>query len=141
MFIVRRLCLLLEFIFKIDVMRKLFFIFLLLFGFEAIAQNNSITYRFLPTLSSVNLNPVSFQINFTTNNLFAKADNLTLYNPITNLNDNYYVLGKSYVMSNTKSFPMYGFEGQRVDSFNPSGTKDLGSVFIFGAITSILGKF
>ena len=122
-------------------MKKLVYLFLSIVGFGAIAQNNSSTYQFYPTLSSVNLKPVSLQFNFTTSNLFLKANNLTLYNPITNLNDNYYVLGKSYIMSNTKSFPIYGFEGQRVDSFNPSGTKDLGSAFIFGAVTSILGKF
>lgn len=101
-------------------------------------QNNTINYRFLPNLASVNLKPVSFQINLNKNNFLSKKGNLSLYNPITNLNDNYYVLGKSYRMSNTKTFSVYGFEGQRIDSFNPSGTKDLGSAFIFGAITSIL---
>lgn len=110
-------------------------------GCAAFGQNKTIGHRFLPTLSSVNLKPVAFQINFTSGNLFLKADNFTIYNPNTNQYDNYYILGKDYVMSNTKSFPMYGFEGQRVDSFNPSGTKDLGSAFVFGAINSILGKF
>ena len=49
--------------------------------------------------------------------------------------------GKNYVMSSTKSFPMFGFEGQRLDFFNPSGTKILGSAVILGALNSILGKF
>ena len=122
-------------------MRKLFCIVFLFLGCASFGQNQAVGYRFLPTLSSVNLKPVSFQINFTTNNLFLKGETLSLYNPITNLNDTYYVLGKSYVTSSTKSFPKYGFEGQQVDSFNPSGTKDFGSAFVFGAITSLLGTF
>ncbi|GEC78614.1 hypothetical protein [Flavobacterium aquatile] len=119
-------------------MKKLFYISFLFVCVVSFGQNNTINYRFLPSLASVNLKPVSFQINLNKNNFLSKKGNLSLYNPITNLNDNYYVLGKSYRMSNTKTFSVYGFEGQRIDSFNPSGTKDLGSAFIFGAITSIL---
>ena len=122
-------------------MKKIIYLFLFIIGFAATAQKNFNTNHFYPTFSSVNLKPVSFQINFTGSNLLQKGKNLSFYNPVTNLNDHYYVLGKSYLMSNTKSFPIYGFEGQRADSFNPSGTKDLGSALIFGAITSILGKF
>lgn len=119
-------------------MKKLFYISFLFVCVVSFGQNNTINYRFLPSLASVNLKPVSFQINLNKNNFLSKKGDLSLYNPITNLNDNYYVLGKSYRMSNTKTFSVYGFEGQRIDSFNPSGTKDLGSAFIFGAITSIL---
>lgn len=139
MFTAKHLCHLLEFIFKI--MKKFLYLLFLGFGCAAFGQTQTLGYHFLPTLSSVNLNQASFQLNFNKNNLLSTKNSLTLYNPITNLNDNYYVLGKDYVMSNTKSFPIYGFEGQRVDSFNPSGTKDLGSAFVFGAINSILGKF
>lgn len=121
-------------------MKKLFYFSLLLFCVVSFGQNNTVNHRFLPSLASVNLKPVSFQINLNKNNFLSKKGDLSLYNPITNLNDNYYVLGKSYRMSNTKTFSVYGFEGQRIDSFNPSGTKDLGSAFIFGAITSILEK-
>jgi|688.fasta_scaffold1164352_2 hypothetical protein len=121
-------------------MKKTISLLFLFLGCAVFGQNQTTAHRFLPILSSVNLKPFSFQINFNKSNLFSKTDNITLYNPITNLNDNYYVLGKDYVMSNTKSFPIYGFEGRQVDSFNPSGTKDLGSAFVFGAINSILGK-
>lgn len=121
-------------------MKKLIYFSLLFFCLVSFAQNNTVNHRFLPSLASVNLKPVSFQINLNKNNFLSKKGDLSLYNPITNLNDNYYVLGKSYRMSNTKTFSIYGFEGQRIDSFNPSGTKDLGSAFIFGAITSILEK-
>ena len=122
-------------------MKKIVCLLFLFLGCAAFGQNKTTAHRFLPILSSVNLKPFSFQINFNKSNLFSKADNLTLYNPNTNLNDSYYVLGKDYVMSNSKSFPIYGFEGRQVDSFNPSGTKDLGSAIVFGAINSILGKF
>lgn len=121
-------------------MKKIFYLLFLGIGIVTYGQNKTFSYRFLPSLASATLKPVSFQINFNRNNLFSNKDNLTLYNPTTNLNDTYYVLGKSYRMSNTKSFPIYGFEGQRIDSFNPSGTKDLGSAFIFGAINSILDR-
>ena len=137
----KRLCLLSELIFKFNIMKKTICLFLFVIGFAATAQKNFSTNHFYPTFSSVNLKPVSFQINFTGSNLLQKGKNLSFYNPVTNLNDHYYVLGKSYIMSKTKSFPIHGFEGQRVDSFNPSGTKDLGSALIFSAITSILGKF
>jgi hypothetical protein len=122
-------------------MKKIVYLLFLLLGSAAFGQNQTTGYRFLPILSAVNLKPFSFQINFNKSNLFSKADNLTLYNPNTNLNDNYYVLGKDYVIGNSKSFPIYGFEGRQVDSFNPSGTKDFGSAIVFGAINSILGKF
>lgn len=121
-------------------MKKLISFSLLFVCLVSFGQNNTTNYRFLPSLASVNVKPVSFQINLNKNNFLSKKGDLSLYNPITNLNDNYYVLGKSYRMSNTKTFSVYGFEGQRIDSFNPSGTKDLGSAFIFGAITSILEK-
>jgi hypothetical protein len=97
-------------------MKKTVYVLFLFLGCAAFGQNQTIGYRFLPILSSVNLKPFSFQIN-------------------------YYVLGKDYVIGNSKSFPIYGFEGRQVDSFNPSGTKDLGSAIVFGAINSILGKF
>ena len=113
----------------------------LFLGFASFGQNSTMVYRFLPSLYSVDLEPISFQINFTTNNLFLKGETLSLYNPNTNSNDNYYGLGKSYIISSSKSFPIYGFEGRRMDSFNPSGTKDFGSAFVFGAITSFLGMF
>jgi hypothetical protein len=121
-------------------MKKLIYFSFLFVCLVSFGQNNTTNYRFLPSLASVNVKPVSFQINLGRNNWLSKKGNLSLYNPTTNLNDNYYVLGKSYRMSNTKTFSMYGFEGQRIDSFNPSGTKDLGSAFIFGAINTILDK-
>ncbi len=94
----------------------------------------------MPNLSSVNFKPVSFQINFNKKDMFYKANNLTIYNSVTNLNDNYYLLGKTYKMSTTKSFPIYGCEGQRIDSFNPSGTKDFGSALVLGVLNLIFEK-
>jgi hypothetical protein len=121
-------------------MKKKVCLLFLFVGFITFGQNTTFSSRFLPSLASISFKPTIFQINLNTNNSFSNSNYLTLYNPMTNLNDNYYILGKSYRMSNTKSFPMYGFEGQRIDSFNPSGTKDLGSAFIFGAINTILDK-
>lgn len=43
-------------------------------------------------------------------------------------------------MSNTKSFSFFGPDGQRIDSFNPSGTNDFKSALITGAINSIIKK-
>lgn len=128
----------LGFIFRL--MKKLIYFSLLLVCIVSFGQNKTVNYRFLPSLASVNVKPISFQINLGKNNWLSKNGKLSLYNSTTNLNDNYYVLGKSYRMSNSKTFSMYGFEGQRIDSFNPSGTKDLGSAFLFGAINTILDK-
>lgn len=102
-------------------------------------QNHSSTIKFLPTLTNINFTNNSFQMNLNSFR-FNNANQLSLYNPTTNLNDNYYLVGEKYFMSNTKSFSFIGPDGQRIDSFNPSGTNDLRSALIVGAIHSLLDK-
>ncbi len=105
----------------------------------AFCQNNFKSLKLLPTLSNVNFSNNSFLLNLNFNKSFSTND-LSIYNPITNLNDNYYLLGDKYYMSNTKSFSFFGFDGQRIDSFNPNGTNDFKSALLNGAINSIIKK-
>lgn len=106
-----------------------------------VSQINSSSYKFSPSFSVLNLNPTAIQLNLNPNKNYLNYDNLTIYNSITNLNDNYYSLGEKHYLSNTKSFSNFGFEGQRIDSFNPYGTKNFGTALASGAINYLLGKF
>ena len=103
------------------------------------SQINSSSFKFSPSV--LNLNPTAFQLNLNSNKNYWNSDNFSVYNSITNLNDNYYSLGQKYHLSGTKSFSNFGFEGQRIDSFNPYGTKDFGTALATGALNLLLGKF
>jgi hypothetical protein len=121
-------------------MKKILCLLFFVFGYVSFGQNPIFTNRLTPNLSSGKFKPFSFQINFNKNDLFSKADNLTIYNPVTNLNDNYYILGRTYTISTIKSIPSNGFIGPRIDSLNPSGTKDFGSAVALGVLNFIFGK-
>lgn len=133
------LCLLLEFIF--NNMKHLFYLFLLLVSCNTIAQNNSSKFRFTPTFTSTNFNTILLNINIFQNKAFLDPKYLSIYNKSTNLNDNYYVLGSSYVMSNIKSVPIDYFMGPKIDSLNPTGATDFKSALGIGVINFIFQKF
>jgi hypothetical protein len=65
---------------------------------------------------------------------------LTIYNSTTKLSESYYCLGKTYELSSSNIYPFQNVSISKIDSFNPSGTKDFGSALLFGAITFILEK-
>ncbi len=121
-------------------MKKKLFAFLFIVNISIVfGQKQPSNFMFVPSLSSVNFSTSTFMLNWGNYNLNS-FDPLSIYNPITNLNDNYYLVGDTYYLSNTKSFSFFGAEGQRIDSFNPSGTNDFRSALIRGAINSLLGK-
>ena len=103
-------------------------------------QNKIKSFKFLPTLSNVNFSNNSYLLNFNYNKP-SSLYQLSIYNPTTNLNDNYYLVGGKYFMSNTKSFFFFGPDGQKIDSFNPSGTNDFKSALLMGIINKIIEKF
>jgi len=133
------LCLLLEFIF--NNMKHLFYLFLLLVSCNTIAQNNSSKFLFTPTFTNTNFNTILLNINIFQNKAFLDPKYLSIYNKSTNLNDNYYVLGSSYVMSNIKSVPIDYFMGPKIDSLNPTGATDFKSALGIGVINFIFQKF
>ena len=117
-------------------MRKLFYITILTSGLISSSQNQTKRYGFQFT-STINLNPIVVPINYDKIN----NNNLTIYNPTTKLSDTYYCLGKTYELSVIKSFPTQNLINSKIDSFNPSGTKDFGSALVFGTLNFLFGKF
>lgn len=126
-------------------MKQLFYIFFFSFGWVSFGQNQIPNNGFI---SSIDVRPISFQLNSNqTNSLLKPADltfyttnTLVIYNRNSNLYENYYSLGKNFEMSNVKSNPMYGFGCQRADSFNPNGTQNMGSAVIAGLLNLFFEK-
>ena len=122
-------------------MKNLVYIILLLSVSNTFSQINYSSFKFNPSVSGYNLKATTFELNLNSNNNYLNSDILNLYNPMTNLNDNYYYLGQKHQLSTIKSFSNFGYEGRRIDSFNPYGTKDFGAALASGAINFLLGKF
>lgn len=118
-------------------MKKSTCLLLFLFSAFSFGQNLSNTFRFSPEISSVNLEPFSFQLSLNKSHL---SKSFTVYNRYTNLNDHYYTLGENYYKSTVKSFSLSNFNGQRIDSFNPTGATSLGGALLVGTINSLLRK-
>lgn len=57
------------------------------------------------------------------------------------MNDHYVNVGEQYYLNNTKSFPIYNFDGTKIDSFNPNGACDLDSGIVSGLINLLFEKF
>jgi len=103
--------------------------------------NNKITKsKFQSGFLSVNVSPLSFKPNYLGQKNFASGYALEVYNPTTQLNDNYVRVNNTYYMSNIKSFPNYGFNGIKADSFNPYGTTDIGGTIISGLINLLISS-
>jgi hypothetical protein len=86
------------------------------------------------------ISPFSFNSNYINKKNFASGYALEVYNPITQLNDTYVKGNATYYMSNIKSFPNYGFEGIKADSFNPYGTTDIGGTIVSGLINLLISS-
>ena len=117
-------------------MRKLFYIIIVLSGLLSFGQNQTKTFMFQST-SNIKFIPIVVPINYDKIN----NNNLTIYNPTTKLSDTYYCLGKTYELSVIKSFPTQNLINSKIDSFNPSGTKNFGSALVFGTLNFLFGKF
>ncbi|WP_396147295.1 hypothetical protein [Flavobacterium sp.] len=120
-------------------MKNIFILIFILASSSVLCQNQ---FKSLPKLPStfVNFSNNTYSLNFNYNKP-SSLYRLSIYNPTTNLNDNYYLVGGKYYMSNTKSFSFFGPDGQRIDSFNPSGTNDFKSALIMGFINKIIKGF
>ena len=139
-----RLCHLLGFIFKR--MKKIFCFSFLLLSFIGFTQNpvSFVMGKTNPSFSTnpptFNLKDISFGLNLSESKNYTDKYWLILYNPMTQMNDHYVNVGEQYCLSNTKSFPIYNFDGTKIDSFNPNGASDLGSGIVSGLLNLFLGK-
>lgn len=136
-----RLCRLSGFIFK--AMKKLFCLSFLLLGFIGFSQNpvslvlGKSNSQFSANTSNISLKDISLSLNLSDKKSYADKYLLAVYNPMTQMNDLYVNVSDQYYLSNTKSFPIYNFDGTKIDSFNPNGVSDLGS----GIVSGILNLF
>ena len=119
-------------------MKNLFTV-ILIFSFSLVFSQNQFNNLKKLSTTSISFSSYSYLLNLNFNKP-SSLYRLSIYNPTTNLNDNYYLVGGKYYISNTKSFSFFGTDGQRIDSFNPSGTNDFKSALINGAINSIIKK-
>ncbi|WP_295337273.1 hypothetical protein [Flavobacterium sp.] len=91
-----------------------------------------------PTFNGKN---ISLRWNLASSNNFSDRYLVVVYNPITRMNDHYVNVSDKYYLTNTKSFPIYNFDGTRIDAFNPNGASDLGSGIVNGLVNMLLKKF
>lgn len=117
-------------------MKKIFCLLFVFFGVFSFAQQKIMNNRFLPVLFSGTINSAPNRTNYS--NLLYGSGNISIYNATTNLKDNYFILGKSYVMSNTKSFPNSGFGFQPMNMSSKAGKQEFRSALVYNAVTSIL---
>lgn len=139
------LCHLSEFIFK--PMKKIFCLSFLLFSFLGLSQNpvslvlGKSNRPFSSNVSVVSLRNFSFNLSLSDRKSYADKYFLTVYNPMTQMNDNYVRVSDQYYLSNYKSFPINNFDGTRIDSFNPNGACDFGSGIVSGLLNMFIDKF
>lgn len=128
-------------------MKQLFYLLLLFFSAVGFAQqpvslvlgktNGSISTDAL----SFSPQDLSFSLNLSDSKSYADKYWLNVYNPMTQINDQYVNIGSQHYLSNTKSFTTFNFDGTRIDSFNPNGACDLGSGIVSGLINLLFEKF
>jgi hypothetical protein len=127
--------------------KTIFYSIVLLLNFVGFSQNpisfgnNKIPKsKFQSGFLSVNVSPFSFKPNFINQKNFASGYVLEVYNPTTQLNDTYVRVTNEYYISNIKSYPNYGFDGIKMDSFNPYGTTDIGGTVVSGLINLLISS-
>jgi hypothetical protein len=91
-------------------------------------RNQSFTSSFLQ------LSPFSFSLSLHDKKHYLDYYTLAVYNPTTQLNDQYIRVNNGYFLSNSKAFPYYNFNGIKMDSFNPNGVSDFGSAIASGLL-------
>ncbi len=127
-------------------MKKIFCLAFLLLSFIGFSQNpvsfvlgktNNPFSSGAPTFS---LKDISFSLNLSDKKSYADKYFLSIYNPTTQMNDHYVNVSNQYYLSNYKSFPIYNFDGTKIDSFNPNGVSDFGSAIASGILNLFFGK-
>lgn len=128
-------------------MKKLFclsFLFFSLLGFSqnpvsfVLGKTNRTFSSNTPTFS---LKDISFNLTLSDKKSYTDKYFLSIYNPMTQMNDQYVTVSDQYHLSNYKSFPIYNFDGTRIDSLNPNGVSDMGSAIASGILNLFFEKF
>ncbi len=140
------LCLLLEFIFKQLLMKKIIYLFLLI-GLTAFSQNqnsNSILNSSKPKTFNFTLNNSSLTSSINYNLVYLQLKNdsknnaLTIYNSNSSWNDSYILVGNNYYLSNSKSSTKNNWLDSKIDSLNPSGTTNFKGAVVLGVLNLLL---
>lgn len=127
-------------------MKKIFCLSFFFFGFIGFSQNpvslvlGKTNSQFSANKPSFSLKDISFNLNLSDKKSYADKYFLTVYNPTTQMNDHYVNVSNQYYLSNYKSFPIYNFDGTKIDSFNPNGVSDLGSAIASGILNLFFEK-
>ncbi|MGL2965182.1 hypothetical protein [Flavobacterium sp. XGLA_31] len=128
-------------------MKTIFCYFALLLTFTGFSQNpisfgnNPIpNSRFQSRFSTLSVSPLSFTIGFSNQKNYVSGYVLQIYNPTTQMNDQFVRVNDTYYMSNLKSFSNYGFDGMKIDSLNPYGASDVGSALATGLINLLISS-
>jgi hypothetical protein len=121
-------------------MKKKYFIIILLVSLGGFAQNRTsfVLGKSNPPyslcFSHLKLNSYSFSLFLHDKKTYLDYYTLSVYNPTTQLNDQYIKVSNGYYLSNNKAFPYYNFNGMKMDSFNPNGVSDFGSAIASGLL-------
>jgi len=128
-------------------MKQLFYLSLLFFSAVGFAQQpvslvlGKMNHSFSTNAATLNVKDISFNLYLTDIKNYSNQYLLVVYNPMTQMNDHYVNVSNQYYVTNTKSFPIYNFDGSQIDSFNPNGACDLGSGIVSGLINLLFEKF
>lgn len=128
-------------------MKKIVCLSYMLFSFIGFSQNpvslvlGKSNRPFSSNVSVLSLKNFSFAVNLSDKRSYADKYFLSVYNPMTQMNDNYVRVSEQYYQSNYKSFPIYNFNGMKTDSFNPNGVTDIESGILSGLINLFFEKF
>lgn len=124
-------------------MQKSICAMLLFFSLASLAQK-PISFIFGKTVpppaftsSSLLLNPFSYTLSLQNKRAYLDYYALSVYNPATQLNDQYIKVTDQYFLSSNTTFPYYNFTGMKMDSFNPNGVSDFGSAIATGVLNLI----
>jgi hypothetical protein len=128
-------------------MKKIFCLSFLLFSFIGFSQNpislvlGKSNRPFSSNVSILSLKDFSFNLSLSDRKSYADKYFLSVYNPMTQMNDHYVNVSDRYHLSNHKSFPTYNFNGIKTDSLNPNGVTDFGSAIVSGILNLFFEKF
>jgi hypothetical protein len=127
-------------------MKKIFCLSFLLLSFVGFSQNpvsfvlGKPNSSFSSNASTFSLTDFSFALNLTDKKIDIDKYLLTVYNPTTQMNDNYVKVSNQYYLNHYSSFPIYNFNGMKTDSFNPNGVSDFGSAIASGILNLFFEK-
>ncbi len=89
----------------------------------------------LGNIQMTTIKPYSFSLYLLPENIYCDPNLLTIYNPMTQLNDNYVRAKRdNYNIINSKSFSYYNHNGIRMDSLNPYGSSTIGEALLNGVL-------